>query len=157
MVGLALIFGVIYVTARRTDRTAQVRQDLEATHHPHHHPNAHTLLELDAVVPSMPYAKLKSESPGSSCPPDQTGSYVVCVICLETLLDQDTVRRLPCHHVFHAACINKWFLKRHYTCPLCVATYYESPAAAVTEPAAVATRDGRPNAAMYVADYTPVL
>ncbi|KAH6870914.1 hypothetical protein B0T10DRAFT_417916, partial [Thelonectria olida] len=40
-------------------------------------------------------------------------------VCLEALLDEDNVRCLPCRHVFHANCIEIWFLKPRFTCPLC--------------------------------------
>jgi hypothetical protein len=75
---------------------------------------------LDAASPPTLYKKLEAD--GDS-PPDQSGPAVECVICLEMFGDQSMVRRLQCHHVFHADCINKWLLKRHYTCPLCMAYY----------------------------------
>jgi len=46
------------------------------------------------------------------------------VICLDQLMPKSPVRCLPCRHVFHSACIDQWFLKGHFTCPICVQTYY---------------------------------
>ncbi|KAK4235641.1 hypothetical protein C8A03DRAFT_17631, partial [Achaetomium macrosporum] len=40
-------------------------------------------------------------------------------ICLEGFRDESLVRALPCHHLFHAECIARWFLQRHDTCPIC--------------------------------------
>lgn len=45
------------------------------------------------------------------------------VICLETLQDKDLVRDLPCGHIYHSECIEKWHLKQHHTCPVCKTFY----------------------------------
>lgn len=48
-----------------------------------------------------------------SCSGDQ------CVICLDTMLEDDHARSLPgCGHVFHRACVDLWLL-RSTLCPLC--------------------------------------
>eukprot|EP00928_Gymnodinium_smaydae_P056735 TRINITY_DN40060_c0_g1_i1.p1 TRINITY_DN40060_c0_g1~~TRINITY_DN40060_c0_g1_i1.p1 ORF type:complete len:625 (+),score=140.50 TRINITY_DN40060_c0_g1_i1:271-1875(+) len=41
-----------------------------------------------------------------------------CVVCLCDFAPDDRVRRLPCRHVFHCACIDEW-LGRDAHCPLC--------------------------------------
>eukprot|EP00906_Rhabdomonas_costata_P031991 RCo045115 len=41
-----------------------------------------------------------------------------CVVCLEAFRVGDTVRQLPCSHVFCDECILPW-LRRHGTCPFC--------------------------------------
>lgn len=43
---------------------------------------------------------------------------VQCVICLNDFEAADRVRRLPCDHVFHVACVDEW-LGRDAHCPLC--------------------------------------
>lgn len=40
-------------------------------------------------------------------------------ICLGVLEDEADVRRLKCKHVFHTACIDSWFQRRHTDCVLC--------------------------------------
>ncbi|URE14708.1 hypothetical protein MUK42_05074 [Musa troglodytarum] len=40
-----------------------------------------------------------------------------CLICLEEFTHRETIIRLSCHHIFHVACINKWFTVRT-VCPL---------------------------------------
>ena len=50
-------------------------------------------------------------------------SNEVCSICRSTLSDvelsiHETVRRIPCGHLFHEKCIYKWF-ERSQDCPLC--------------------------------------
>ncbi|KAF7843308.1 E3 ubiquitin-protein ligase [Senna tora] len=42
----------------------------------------------------------------------------VCCICLAKYADDDELRELPCFHVFHVECVDKW-LKINASCPLC--------------------------------------
>lgn len=42
-----------------------------------------------------------------------------CAVCLCDFEVEDWLRRLPCGHSFHMACIDKW-LKRNKVCPLCL-------------------------------------
>ncbi|KAJ2004896.1 hypothetical protein GGI04_002443 [Coemansia thaxteri] len=42
-----------------------------------------------------------------------------CAVCLEDFTAGDEVRRLPCRHFFHIACIDPWLSERSATCPLC--------------------------------------
>ncbi|KAJ9419448.1 hypothetical protein QL093DRAFT_2364477 [Fusarium oxysporum] len=39
------------------------------------------------------------------------------------MADNDIARRLSCGHVFHSGCITHWYLRQHYTCPLCASRY----------------------------------
>ncbi|KAG2729096.1 hypothetical protein I3760_01G235000 [Carya illinoinensis] len=49
---------------------------------------------------------------------DISGEDAVCCICLAKYVDDDELRELPCVHVFHVECIDKW-LKINALCPLC--------------------------------------
>lgn len=42
-----------------------------------------------------------------------------CAICLDNYTDGDKLRALPCHHRFHAACIDQWLSSRTTLCPVC--------------------------------------
>lgn len=42
-----------------------------------------------------------------------------CSICLEAMGEGFMVTRLPCSHVFHAACVFRWLRDSSATCPLC--------------------------------------
>ncbi|CAN6442125.1 unnamed protein product [Victoria cruziana] len=42
----------------------------------------------------------------------------VCCICLAKYVDNDELRELPCTHLFHSECVDKW-LKINASCPLC--------------------------------------
>lgn len=43
-----------------------------------------------------------------------------CCICLEMVVKEDMVTRLPCCHAFHTSCIRRWLVQMA-SCPLCVA------------------------------------
>jgi hypothetical protein len=41
-----------------------------------------------------------------------------CSICLDNFHNKILVKKLPCNHIFHSKCINKWF-DINYICPNC--------------------------------------
>ncbi|XWS19035.1 hypothetical protein CRYUN_Cryun32bG0096500 [Craigia yunnanensis] len=57
-----------------------------------------------------------------------SGEDAVCCICLAKYADDDELRELPCIHVFHVDCVDKW-LKINATCPLCKSEVGESSSA----------------------------
>lgn len=42
-----------------------------------------------------------------------------CHLCLEDMRAGDSVARLACGHVFHAACTHELVIHQHAACPLC--------------------------------------
>ncbi|KAK9353385.1 hypothetical protein V1523DRAFT_411241 [Lipomyces doorenjongii] len=42
-----------------------------------------------------------------------------CPICFESFLPGQDLRILPCHHGFHASCVDPWLLNSSSQCPLC--------------------------------------
>merc|ERR1711879_1062310 len=42
-----------------------------------------------------------------------------CPICLETFGNAESVRCMPCKHVYHMECIDMWLATKN-TCPSCV-------------------------------------
>ena len=52
----------------------------------------------------------------------------VCSVCLCDMETGESVRRLPCHHLFHAACIDPW-LRVRPRCSLCVQSVRVKPCA----------------------------
>ncbi|KAF3780781.1 Receptor-like proteiny region transmembrane domain- and RING domain-containing protein 6 [Nymphaea thermarum] len=42
-----------------------------------------------------------------------------CYICLVEYDEGDCLRILPCHHMFHQSCVDKWLKEVHRVCPLC--------------------------------------
>merc|ERR1711957_460119 len=61
----------------------------------------------DAALQALPTETLEKTVEGDPC-----------AICQDTMSQGDAVRRLPCAHIFHADCIEKW-LRLKLTCPLC--------------------------------------
>jgi hypothetical protein len=74
---------------------------------------------FDRVAPKMSFAILKDKMQSETGVTFHQGTHLVCAICLETIKDDESVRQLPCGHVFHAASIVKWFRRGHQWCPLC--------------------------------------
>ncbi len=54
-----------------------------------------------------------------------TDMYTFSAICLDVIQPEDTIRELRCQHVFHQACLDTWFNRRHDDCPLCKALYFD--------------------------------
>ena len=57
---------------------------------------------------------------------DPDSTYENCVICQEPFQDGENLRVLPCQHLFHCGCIDKWLLGETYPderstqgCPMC--------------------------------------
>lgn len=42
-----------------------------------------------------------------------------CCVCLSRLKEEDVMRRLPCGHLFHRECVDRWLAMCRRTCPLC--------------------------------------
>ncbi|KAE9603730.1 hypothetical protein Lal_00002100 [Lupinus albus] len=60
-----------------------------------------------------------------------SGEDAVCCICLAKYENNDQVRELPCSHLFHKDCIDKW-LKISALCPLCKCGVGEKVAGSVS-------------------------
>ncbi|XP_062185279.1 uncharacterized protein LOC133888907 [Phragmites australis] len=50
---------------------------------------------------------------GGGCPADE------CRVCLSRIRVGEATRRLPCRHVFHRDCVDRWLASCKRTCPLC--------------------------------------
>ncbi|KAF9973227.1 hypothetical protein BGZ73_003565 [Actinomortierella ambigua] len=64
-----------------------------------------------------------SSDPSSTSPEDEYLTLedeqdAVCSICLCEYEDEEELRKMPCLHYFHKACVDEW-LKLHKSCPLC--------------------------------------
>lgn len=83
--------------------------------------NRHTIsYEYKASAP-LKRKRMKTEDGEAAAPSAQTSTATAndgCSICLDKLNPNVTVRRLPCLHIFHIKCIDKW-LKQNKKCPIC--------------------------------------
>uniref|UniRef100_A0A672LGD3 E3 ubiquitin-protein ligase RNF181 n=1 Tax=Sinocyclocheilus grahami TaxID=75366 RepID=A0A672LGD3_SINGR len=62
-----------------------------------------------AVVQSLPVVIIS---------PEQADKALKCPVCLLEFEEQETVREMPCKHLFHTGCIMPWLSKTN-SCPLC--------------------------------------
>ena len=66
-------------------------------------------------------------NPSSTASPDPLSSQTLysqssCTICLEDFIpNEDKVRSLPCHHIYHPQCIDPHLSTRSSRCPVCMA------------------------------------
>ncbi|XP_062155785.1 E3 ubiquitin-protein ligase At1g63170 isoform X2 [Alnus glutinosa] len=60
-----------------------------------------------------------------------SGEDAVCCICLAKYADDEELRELPCFHVFHMECVDKW-LKINALCPLCKSVIGECSATSLS-------------------------
>ncbi|KAM5585085.1 E3 ubiquitin-protein ligase ATL6-like [Rosa sericea] len=49
---------------------------------------------------------------------EESAPELECAVCLNEFSDDETLRVLPCNHVFHPWCIDAW-LADNKTCPVC--------------------------------------
>jgi hypothetical protein len=70
-----------------------------------------------ATVDAFPLASFQKES-SSEC--NET-----CPICIDEYHDGESVKVLPCGHIYHPLCIEPWFLAKSTACPLCKADVRE--------------------------------
>ncbi|CAK9786742.1 hypothetical protein CC85DRAFT_289483 [Cutaneotrichosporon oleaginosum] len=73
-----------------------------------------------------------------------------CGICLEGIDLGETVKALPCNHLFHETCLKPWFTNHHHTCPTCrldldpLRTLHEPARRAPLRPATTGSGRGTP-------------
>ena len=73
-------------------------------------------MQISSQAPS------ESAAPVSSVPDHTLWVQPTCPICLEDFTPHETtVRSLPCHHIYHPACIDPFLLGNSSLCPVCKA------------------------------------
>lgn len=78
----------------------------------------------DTNDPVEPSSQAPSESavPASSTPDHTLWAQPTCPICLDDFIPHETtVRSLPCHHIYHPACIDPFLRDNSSLCPVCKA------------------------------------
>ncbi|XP_055695257.1 E3 ubiquitin-protein ligase Iruka [Lutzomyia longipalpis] len=67
--------------------------------------------------PPLAREKIDEIPKGEICQ-EQVNTKLQCSVCLEDFQLSETVRQLPCSHLYHENCIVPW-LELHGTCPIC--------------------------------------
>jgi len=69
-------------------------------------------------LPTRRFTKNFHEEKAEGDSKDEENEMTSCCICLTAFKTTEEVRTLPCMHIFHTNCIDKWLL-RNRTCPIC--------------------------------------
>ena len=106
-------------------RVSEVLQLVSSSRRPYQKP-------APSTKPSSGDAEIDVEDTGHDSDPttnvdgagkdDTDTAEVECPMCLEDFVEGEEVSKLPCGHVFHSTCIEKWLLSTTYqqrTCPNC--------------------------------------
>jgi len=92
------------------------------------------LVRIEAIAKVQTYKEWRAEAlkaastgRGDDAPRSFVTQQLVCPICLDVLEEQSHVRCLPCEHVFHQDCLETWYLKGRYSCPMCKSPFCSCP------------------------------
>lgn len=76
------------------------------------------LTDWDHRLPPPASKKVVENLPKVIVTAKQADAALKCPVCLLEFEEGETVRQLPCEHLFHSACILPWLGKTN-SCPLC--------------------------------------
>jgi len=76
------------------------------------------LNQMDSTGPPPVSKEVIDELPIVDVKSDQVRIKLQCSICWEDFILGESVRQLPCSHIYHELCIRPW-LELHGTCPIC--------------------------------------
>ncbi|XP_053085051.1 E3 ubiquitin-protein ligase RNF181 [Pangasianodon hypophthalmus] len=74
--------------------------------------------EWDQRLPPPAAKRVVQSLPQLVISPQQADKGLKCPVCLLEFEEQETVREMPCKHLFHSSCILPWLGKTN-SCPLC--------------------------------------
>lgn len=63
---------------------------------------------------SIPYMNTDTPVQGEI----EENSSIICPVCQENIKEGENIIILPCHHMGHSECLNKWLIDR-VRCPMC--------------------------------------
>ena len=107
---------LILATPTRPSRLRQV-EDISLAEEPPP-PRRATRAQVNAI-PSAPFREYEEYEIGQ-----RTGERLKCSVCLTKFRSNSRVKKLTCHHVFHARCINEALQRCSMSCPMCRAEIY---------------------------------
>jgi len=71
----------------------------------------------ESTIEALPSEIIQEHDSLTSTIPNESNREK-CAICLECFQVGEKVRRLPCSHVYHQACVDRW-LRSNASCPVC--------------------------------------
>ncbi|KAK1154101.1 E3 ubiquitin-protein ligase RNF181 [Acipenser oxyrinchus oxyrinchus] len=74
--------------------------------------------EWDQRLPPPAAKEIVQNLPRAVITPAQADKGLKCPVCLLEFEEEETVRKMPCEHLFHSGCILPWLGKTN-SCPLC--------------------------------------
>ncbi|MGH0183034.1 UNVERIFIED_CONTAM: hypothetical protein FKN15_011050 [Acipenser sinensis] len=74
--------------------------------------------EWDQRLPPPAAKEIVQNLPTAMITPAQADKGLKCPVCLLEFEEEETVRKMPCEHLFHSGCILPWLGKTN-SCPLC--------------------------------------
>ncbi|EAW17318.1 RING finger protein [Aspergillus fischeri NRRL 181] len=83
------------------------------------------LQKLESLCPTKPYDEWIEHTQIEQDLSDRASTHFTCSMCLEDVNGTDLMHVLSCRHVYHAHCLEQWFLGRHFLCPLCNRAFFE--------------------------------
>ncbi|KAL3409678.1 RING finger [Aspergillus fumigatus] len=89
------------------------------------HSDTEMLQKLESICPTKPYDEWVEHTQTEQDLSDRSSAHFTCSMCLEDVNGTDLMHVLSCRHVYHAHCLEQWFLGRHFSCPLCNRSFFE--------------------------------
>lgn len=83
------------------------------------------LSEISPLLKAEAWRREKARSKHTT--PATLTKRLVCAICLDSINALDKIREGPCLHVFHGACLKRWWLTGRHDCPLCKQSMLAAP------------------------------
>nr|XP_033805856.1 E3 ubiquitin-protein ligase RNF181 isoform X1 [Geotrypetes seraphini] len=74
--------------------------------------------DWDHRLPPPAAKQVVQSLPSVTITPAQADKGLKCPVCLLEFEEEETVKKIPCEHLFHSACILPWLGKTN-SCPLC--------------------------------------
>jgi hypothetical protein len=124
LVAVVAILIIMPIIIRRPNQALQTihthdPEQGEALHSARRHGSSAYIL---GKVPSIVYTQ--KENITTTVVDLKTGSTkidaqtVTCPVCEEDFAEGQVIRRLPCHHIYHKGCFDRWIRHSKVTCPL---------------------------------------
>ncbi|EAW13291.1 RING finger protein [Aspergillus clavatus NRRL 1] len=108
---------------RRASRPASASTETKETTEKRAH--GEMLQQLESLCPTKSCEEWLENAQVEQDLSDRDSSDIICSMCLDDVRKSDMMHVLSCRHVYHAACLEQWFLGNHFQCPLCNRAFFQ--------------------------------